>query len=80
MQKKVVKMSNFWDDPPTPSCENSQLFFSSNENLPNSYHQILVLLVSMNGLTAVNMHKNDFDEINFETKVQSFVYMSMNIS
>ena len=62
------------------SCENSQLFFSSNENLPNSYHQILVLLVSMNGLTAVNMHKIDFDEINFETKVQSFVYMSMNIS
>ena len=55
-------------------------FFSSNENLPNSYHQILVLLVSMNGLTAVNMHKIDFDEINFETKVQSFVYMSMNIS
>ena len=35
MQKKVVKMSNFWDDPPTPSCENSQLFFS-NDNLPKA--------------------------------------------
>ena len=31
--KKVVKMSTFWDDP-TPSCENSQLFFFSNESFP----------------------------------------------
>ena len=35
--KKVVRMSKFWDDPPPPSCENSQLCFLMNSYLISHY-------------------------------------------
>ena len=49
--KKVVKMSTFWDDP--PSCENSQLFFS-NEYFPKLFIFVSYLLFEISQRSSDN--------------------------
>ena len=54
-KKKVVKMSNFWDDPPPPQLWIFTTFFFSNDNLPKNSIKVEKFWLL---LSVINFHFN----------------------